>query len=274
MAKSKHTLAKSQVVDFQKTVLTYYKKHGRHTLPWRKTIDPYHILVSEIMLQQTQVDRVVPKYEMFIKKYSTARKLAAAPLSDVLRLWQGLGYNRRAKMLHMAAKEIVQVHGGVVPHDYVALTSLSGIGPYTARAVQAFAFNLPGAVVETNIRAVYLHHFFTNRTNVPDTEIVPYIDATLPSKNPREWYSALMDYGSHIKSITQNPSRRSLHYVRQKPFKGSDREIRGAILKLLARKNTTLSELPFDFNRVKKQAEALVREGLIVRKGKVFILSP
>lgn len=274
MAKSKHALAKSQVVDFQKTVLTYYKNHGRHTLPWRRTIDPYHILVSEIMLQQTQVDRVVLKYETFIKKYPTARKLATAPLSDVLRVWQGLGYNRRAKMLHTAAKEIVQVHAGKVPHDYTTLITLPGIGPYTARAVLAFAFNTPGVVVETNIRAVYIHHFFAEAENVSDSEIIPYIEATLPHKKPREWYSALMDYGTHIKATTQNPSRRSRHYARQKPFKGSDREIRGAILKLLTRTASTLSELPFDNARVREQVKALVREGMVVQKGKRFILSP
>jgi len=274
MAKSKHSLAKSKISQFRKTVLSYYRKNGRHSLPWRKTRDPYRILVSEIMLQQTQVDRVVPKYREFVTKYPTVRKLAEAPLSDVLRLWQGLGYNRRAKMLHMAARTIVSQHKSKVPHDFNALVRLPGIGPYTANAVRAFAFNISDIVVETNIRAVYIHHFFPSQTKVSDDEIIPYIQATLLPKKSREWYSALMDYGTHIKTTTLNPGRRSKHHIKQKPFKGSDREIRGAVLKLLARGESTLTALLFEPGRIKKQTEALIREGMIVRRGRRFILSP
>lgn len=226
------------------------------------------------MLQQTQVDRVVPKYREFVTKYPTVKKLAEAALSDVLRLWQGLGYNRRAKMLHMAARTIVSQHRSKVPHDFNALVHLPGIGPYTANAVRAFAFNIPDIVVETNIRAVYIHHFFPSETKVSDDEIIPYIQATLLPKKSCEWYSALMDYGAHIKATTPNPGRRSKHHIKQKPFKGSDREIRGAVLKLLARGESTLTALSFEPGRIKKQTEALIREGMIVRRGRRFILSP
>lgn len=225
------------------------------------------------MLQQTQVDRVVPKFTAFITEFGSPQILAGASLSKVLRMWQGLGYNRRAKMLHTAAKEVVSRFNGKVPEDREELMSLSGVGPYTASAVRVFAFDVPETVIETNIRTVYIHHFFPNRTNVLDTEIVPYIEATLPQKNYSEWYSALMDYGSYIKSHFPNPSRRSKHHTRQKPFKGSDREIRGAILKVLTVSPSSLSKLPFESERVKKQASTLVREGMIAKKGRQFTLS-
>jgi A/G-specific adenine glycosylase len=194
-------------------VLAYYKSHGRHHLPWRKTFDPYKILVSEMMLQQTQVDRVIPKYEAFIKKYPTAGKLAAAPLTDVLTLWSGLGYNRRAKYLWEAAS------GGT-----------KGIGPYTKAAVAVFAHNEPVVMIETNIRTVYLHHLFPKVKNIPDEKLLPYI-VVPKGVEPRVWYAALMDYGSYLKQAHLNPSRRSKHHVKQKKFAGSDREVRGAILK-------------------------------------------
>ncbi len=265
-----------KIAVFRKTVRRHFKKNGRHTLPWRKTRDPYRILVSEIMLQQTQVDRVVPFYRAFLKRFPTVPALAKASLGDVLRAWQGLGYNRRAKMLHDAAKAIVSDHGGKVPRAYEELLALPGIGPYTARAVRTFAWDESEAFIETNIRAVFIHHFFPRKKKIIDAELLKLIGDTLDRKKPREWYWALMDYGSKLKRTVPNPSRRSRHHLQQKPFKGSDREVRGAILRELGLKSlsegTLMKKLPFEKERTKRQIEALFQEGLIARSRKALSL--
>lgn len=262
--------------NFRSVVYAYYKKEGRHTLPWRKTHNPYRILVSEIMLQQTQVDRVLPKYKEFLKKFPTIAVLAEAPLGDVLRAWQGLGYNRRAKMLHECAKCVILEHGGRLPRSYDALCTLPGVGPYTAGAVMAFAYNKPTVMIETNIRTVYLHHYFKNKKNVSDAALIPLIEQTLDKKHPREWYSALMDYGAHLKRTVGNVSRKSAHHTMQSKFKGSNREVRGAILRCLANKPTSASVLinktGFSKERITMQLSALKSEGLIVQKKTILTL--
>ncbi|MBX2866657.1 A/G-specific adenine glycosylase [Candidatus Kaiserbacteria bacterium] len=252
---------------FVRTVRAFYKKSGRHTLPWRKTKNPYRILVSEIMLQQTQVERVLPKYKEFLKVFPTMRELKEASLGDVLRTWQGLGYNRRAQMLHECAK----ICRGALPKTYEELVTLPGIGSYTAGAVMAFAHNVPVPVIETNIRTVYLHHFFENKKNVSDSAILEKVEKTLDTKNPREWYWALMDYGAFLKKKHGNTNVRSRHYTKQSRFKGSDREIRGAIVRTLAG-GKSIKELSFDTKRVEEQLEKLVREGMIVKVGKGYRL--
>ncbi|MBY0539310.1 A/G-specific adenine glycosylase [Patescibacteria group bacterium] len=223
------------------------------------------------MLQQTQVDRVVPKYKNFLKKFPTLSALAKTPLSAVLKEWQGLGYNRRAKMLHETARAIAREYSGRFPTSKEALMKLPGIGPYTASAVRVFAFNEPEVLIETNVRSVFIHHFFTKKKKVHDASLLPLIKKTLPtSRQAREWYSALMDYGSHLKQTAGNASRRSAHHVRQKPFKGSNREVRGAILKLLAektRRKENLFELPFPRSAVEVQYTKLLSEGLISYSG-------
>lgn len=246
---------------FKRTVREFYKKHGRHNLPWRKTTNPYRILVSEVMLQQTQVDRVIPYYRAFLKKFPTLTRLAEAPLSDVLLLWQGLGYNRRAKMLHETAKKIIKTHNRF-PREYQNLIALPGVGEYTAKAIRVFAFNETEVMIETNIRTVFLHHFFPNKKNVTDNQLLPLIEKTLDRKNSREWYASLMDYGSHLKKLHPNPSRKSKHHQKQKPFKGSDREIRGAILRVHLSGGNSM-ELPFSKRRIQAQLKALREEGLI-----------
>ncbi len=230
---------------FVETVWQHYRKQGRHELPWRKTRDPYRILVSEMMLQQTQVDRVLPKYKAFLKEFSPARRLAAAPLSDVLRAWQGLGYNRRAKFLHQAAQEVVKNRKGKWPQDEPALRSLPGVGSYTAGAIMAFAYDQPVVLIETNVRQVFLHHFFKSATEVHDADILKLVECTLSQDNYREWYYALMDYGSYLKAQHGNITHQSKHYTKQSKFQGSDRQIRGAILKVLTKteKSLTLKQL-------------------------------
>lgn len=253
---------------FKKTVRQFYKKHGRHRLPWRNTHDPYRIMVSEIMLQQTQVDRVIPYYERFIQSYPTVQKLAQAPLRDVLTLWQGLGYNRRGKYLHDAAKAVMKEYRGVFPKDQKSLESLPGIGPYTAAAISAFAFNTPSVLIETNVRTVYTHHFFPHQAKVPDAAILAFVEETCDAKNSREWYYALMDYGSHLKKNGVRINAKSAHYVKQSKFKGSNRELRGKILRMaIERKHTSVARvvrhLHIPSAKAKEILLGLKRDGLL-----------
>ena len=219
----------------RRVVWKYYKAHGRHSLPWRLTTDPYAILVSEVMLQQTQVLRVIPKYRAFMATYPTVHDLAATSLADVLRQWQGLGYNRRAKLLQRTAQAVVSDFSGQFPRAEAALRSLPGVGPYTASAVLAFAYNEPVVLIETNVRTVFLHHCFPGAVAVPDSALLPLIAEALPKERAREWYAALMDYGSHLKVQYGNVSRRSQAYVKQSRFAGSNRQVRGAIVRALSK---------------------------------------
>ena len=251
--------------EFVRLVQNYYAEHGRHDLPWRKTHDGYKTLVSELMLQQTQVDRVIPFYKNFLKQFPTAKKLAAAPLAEVLKHWSGLGYNRRAKFLHEATKVIAQKG---MPKTALKLEALPGVGPYTARAVASFAYDQPEIVIETNIRAALIHHFFANKEKVSDAELVPIIAELVEQvDSPREWYSAFMDYGAHIKREHPNPSRRSKHHVKQSKFEGSLRQVRGAILKALTKASYSAAALvkatTFEKERVAEALAGLKREGLI-----------
>jgi len=241
-------------------------------MPWRETSDPYHILVSEMMLQQTQVARVLPKYTQFIRRFPTVHALDRAELRDVLDAWQGLGYNRRALFLKRLAREVAEQYDGNLPSDREKLKALPGIGDATSGALCAFAFNTPVVFIETNIRSVYIHHFFADRAAVSDDEILPYVERTLDLRKPREWYYALMDYGVHLKSIMPNPSRKSRHYAKQSPFKGSDRELRGRILRILTaggplRAAALAARLRETDTRVARTVRTLLKDGLIRRRG-------
>lgn len=228
---------------FRSLVWKRYRTAGRHDLPWRQTIDPYRILVSEVMLQQTQVERVIPYYGNFLRKFPTIRALAKAPLGEVLIAWQGLGYNRRAKMLHEAAEEVVENYKGKFPEAIEELEKLRGVGHYTARAVAAFAYNVDAVFIETNIRTAVTHHFFPKKKLVDDKEILHVLEKTLPKGKSREWHAALMDYGSFLKSSGIRINSKSKTYTKQSVFKGSDREARGAILKTLAKGPQTKAHL-------------------------------
>jgi A/G-specific adenine glycosylase len=262
---------------FIHTVTTFYKQNGRHTLPWRKTKDPYKILVSEIMLQQTQVDRVLPKYKAFLEQFPNIQALAQGTLRDVLIAWQGLGYNRRAKMLHACAQIVQGEHDGKFPKTHAGLCALPGIGPYTASAVLAFAFNAPTPLIETNVRSVFLHHFFNDATDVADADILSLVEKTMPEQNVREWYWALMDYGSYIKKTFGNPNSKSKHYTKQSAFSGSDRQIRGAIIRLLTQGGFTRMKLhkelsQFEDVRLDAQLQKLCSEGIVVLHRKTYSL--
>lgn len=221
-----------EIKRFQQHVWDYYA-HNRRGFPWRYVEDPYYVLVSEVMLQQTQTFRVEVKFTQFMNKFFSINALAIATWPEVLLAWQGLGYNSRAKRLHQTAQAIVAEYDGNVPASQELLIKLPGIGPYTAASICAFAYNQPTVFVETNIRAVFIHHFFPGQEKIADKEIFPFVKKTLDVDDPRSWYYALMDYGVFLKKQANNPTRRSKHYARQSKFEGSDRQIRSSILRRL-----------------------------------------
>ncbi len=261
-----------EIKKFQRIVYDYYHNFGRD-LPWRSTGNPYEILVSEIMLQQTQVSRVVEKYVEFIKIFPDIESLAEATLRDVLTVWQGLGYNRRALSLKRLAEIVNATYGGYVPSHVSLLMHLPGIGNATANAVCAFAFNQPVVFIETNVRTVFIYHFFSTKDTVKDSEIRPLVGRTLDYDNPKHWYNALMDYGVALKKYCSNPGRKSAHHKEQSPFEGSARQVRGAILRALVTKprqafNELIKVVRFDPDVVKKNIQSLEKEGLVLNKGR------
>jgi len=211
-------------------------------MPWRYDINPYHIFVSEIMLQQTQVDRVRPKFEVFVETFPTLKSLAIATLQDVYKLWIGLGYNRRAIYLRDAAKILVEKYDSIIPQNPSILLTLPGIGKATAGAICVYAYNLPVVFIETNIRATILFTFFQDKTNVPDAEISNKITKLIDKKNPREWYYAVVDYGEMLKKKLKFPNVQSKTYSKQSKFEGSDRQIRGAIMRIIHLIETPLNK--------------------------------
>ncbi len=251
-------------------IWNYYHQHKRD-LPWRRTHDPYKIMVSEIMLQQTQVARVIPKYKAFLKKFPNVAVLAKATPKDVLVLWQGLGYNRRALNLHKTAQILVEKYKGKVPISEDELKKLPGIGRYTAGAIRAFAYNEPGILLETNIRTVLLS-LFPKQTRVSDTELEKVLIKMGDNKKPREWYWALMDYGAYLKSEGAH-NKQSMSYHTQTKFKGSSREIRGHSIRLLTREKMTQVRLMKELKKVNPTIEplpliqGLLKEGFIEKNG-------
>lgn len=265
------------IAAFRAMILAHYHEIAR-LMPWRETRDPYAVLVSEIMLQQTQVERVRLKYGEFLAHFPTLATLASAPLSDVLKVWQGLGYNRRAIYLKRCAEEIVARYNGIFPATVQELQALPGIGPYTARAVAAFAFDVAEPLIETNVRTVYIHFFFHSHDKVSDRDIMPLVAATLDHTNPREWYYAVMDYGTMLKQRHPNPGQRSSHHTRQSSFEGSNRQLRSRILRqIIAQPGITvkqlLSAIPAEHAMVLANIEAMQREGFLMKKGRGYRIS-
>ncbi len=259
---------------FQRIIYNHYSRMRRN-LPWRKTRNPYRILVSEIMLQQTQIERVTDKYKLFIKTFPDFRSLSEASLADILKVWQGLGYNRRAIALKKISKIITQTYHNKLPTSQEELLKLPGIGPYSAAAITAFAFNEPAVFIETNIRRVFIHFFFPGKNKVADTELFTLVEKTLDRKDPRNWYYALMDYGVMLGKSVPNPNRRSVHYQRQSRFEGSNRQIRGMILQTIVNNDgiterELMNTLNTDNKRVKKNLEQLEQEGFLRKQGKWF----
>jgi A/G-specific adenine glycosylase len=256
---------------FRRCIYRFFHDQGRQ-LPWRATTDPYRILISEIMLQQTQVARVALKYEPFVNAFPDFASLDRAPFRDIMARWQGLGYNRRALALKGIARRVVGEFQGRLPASVQTLRTLPGIGEATAGALAAFAFNQPVVFIETNIRRVFLHCFFAGQSGVRDRDILPLVDQTLDRQQPRSWYYALMDYGAMLKRAAPNPNRRSAHHQRQAPFAGSDRQIRGLILKVLLRSPDLSAEELVEAvgnnpERTTGLIHTLIKEGFLEQRG-------
>ena len=312
-------LTLTDIRKFRSTIYGHYKKNSRK-LPWRppalklrkdNALDPYRIVVSEIMLQQTQVSRVLTKYPTFIKTFPNFKSLAKAPFKKIFRVWQGMGYNRRALALKKIAERVEKEFGGKLPVSPETLETFPGIGHYTACAISAFAYNQPTVFIETNIRTVFIYFFFpkkkrarpvtlqlanrnpsskthsttayapmttkTSESNgVNDEELLPFIKQTLDRHNPREWYYALMDYGAMLKEKGARLNKRSAHYRAQSRFKGSNRELRGKILEMLSQRNMSEVELVRALRKkgtlVKKNLITLMIEGLIKKRGKKIVI--
>lgn len=266
-------LSESQVNSFQKFIWTFYAEYKRE-FAWRHHDDPYAIVVSEIMLQQTQTHRVAQKFETWLMEFPDFETLAQAPLREVLSIWSGLGYNRRALALQKIAQIVVAQFDGKLPDDPAILVTFPHIGPNTAGSICAFAFNKPTMFIETNIRAVYIHSFFKDRTEISDKELLPLIEQTVDASNAREWYYALMDYGVFLKSQHINPSRKSAHHTTQSKFEGSDRQIRGMMLKFLTAKRCTFEDLlclsEKEQSRVQKIIDDLAAEGFIKKDSEFY----
>lgn len=291
------------ISDFQKIVWDYYR-HNKRPMQWRDDPSPYNVAVSEVMLQQTQVARVLEKFPVFIAQFPDFQSLAAAPADDVLRAWQGMGYNRRALYLHRLAMKVTEDYDGSLPSDPTELIKLPGIGPGTAGSIAAFAYNKPVVFIETNIRRVFIHHFFPSTQvvtrslskglskdpstllgmtdegasdqKVRDSELLPLIESALDPKNPREWYYALMDYGTMLAKTVPNPNRRSRHYALQSKFEGSDRQIRGEILRqILQRDEWEISAIEKHFpaestERMQKILDQMTKEKILFRRQNYF----
>ena len=284
------------IARFRRRVLDHYRRHGRR-FPWRQTRDPYRILVSEFMLQQTQTARVLGHFDPFVARFPDVGTLATADRGEVLALWSGLGYNRRAVALHRSAALIAERFGGSVPSGEQDLRALPGVGPATAGAVQAFGFGLPAVFVETNIRRAVLHELFPGRESVSDRELLPVLEQALDRADPRTWYWALMDYGAALarsgstpdrpsptlpNPVLPNPNRRSAHYTRQSRFDGSNRQQRGLILRVLAERGPLpVAELcaligaedRAGHERARRNLDAMTAEGFLDTAGGIVTVA-
>lgn len=261
---------------FLSCIYDFYDSNYR-PLPWRNTDNPYHILVSEVMLQQTQASRVADKYILFIKKFPTVKALAQSSLHDVLAVWQGLGYNRRAKYLWQAAKIIVSQYNGNVPNNEALLQKLPGLGRATAASVSIFAFGRPAVYIETNVRTVYIYSYLANHQKVYDAMIRPLLEATIDTKNPKKFYNALMDCGTYIKQY-YNFSRHSAHYTVQTPYKTSLRKVRGDIVRHIVnygatRKDMLVQKLGYSPDIIQQALQSLCRENLVCEDNDLYTIA-
>lgn len=254
---------------FRDCILDYYAANER-SFAWRTIITPYRVVVSEIMLQQTQTHRVAPKFDAFVERFPNFSILAAASFDEVLRYWKGLGYNRRAQQLHAIAKIVTDAHGGKLPNDPAILVTFPGLGKATAASICTFAFNQPHTFIETNIRTIFIYFFFKRETQVPDAALMPLIESTILHDKPRQWYYALMDYGVMLKKEIGNISRNSKHHTKQSKFIGSNRQVRGAILEaLLEHKqlplDALLNVLTFEAPRIEAALSQLIAEKFVIK---------
>jgi A/G-specific adenine glycosylase len=259
--------------EFRDVILSHYERAGRN-FPWRGA-DPWGVLVSEFMLQQTQTERVIPYWERWMRRWPVPGALARESMETALREWSGLGYNRRCKYLKECAALIAAGNSGKVPDTPEALLPLPGVGPYIAGAVSCFAYNYPAVFIETNIRSAVIHFFFPGKTGVNDRELFPVLEAALDRRDPRRWYYALMDYGAALKKLIPNPNRRSAHYVKQSPFAGSFRQARGKVLRTLVSGGPGSAEAigsgsGLDRDELYRVLEALEKESMVAEAGGIY----
>lgn len=264
------------IAEFQQIIWDFYQINRRSFL-WRDIICPYYVFVSEVMLQQTQTYRVAPKFERWIQEFPDFDVLAKAPLHTVLSAWQGLGYNRRALALQKNAMRVMEEFQGQLPDDPAILQTFAGIGKATAASICAFAFNKPTIFIETNIRTVFIHFFFSGQDQISDAQLVPLVQASVDVNHPRDWYYALMDYGVMLKKQQGNLSKKSVHYTTQSRFEGSFRQIRGQILKVVTQQivvsyEDLYGQIVREKLLIDKAIEQLKQEGFIKEDhGKFFI---
>lgn len=273
----KEGLTREVIRTFQNIIYSYFNQYGRD-FPFRNEINPYNVVISEIMLQQTQTNRVVEKFQQFIQKFPDFQSLANAPLNEVLKVWQGLGYNRRAVALKKIAERVVNEFDGILPADIDILKSFPQIGHNTASSIVAFAFNMPTFFIEVNIRRVYIYYFFPGKSSIKDSAIVLIVRKTLDSSNVRKWYYALTDYGVMLKKTHPELNKRSAHYRKQAKFKGSNREVRGKILKLLIASSSLteveiFKELKINSKKLKEILNLLIKEGFIKQEKQGFSIT-
>jgi len=278
-------LTKKQLEILKSALWNYYDENGRHDLAWRKKHTPYAVVVSEIMLQQTQVVRVEEYFRNWMRKYPSWKSLACAPLREVLLSWQGLGYNRRGKYVHDIAKIVTEKYKGKLPSGRVELESLPGIGHYTAGSVRAFAFNESDIFMETNIRTVLFYHLYDYEhmtlKSIDDKELLDVLEKYIQTdqraqENPREFYWALMDYGSHLKQTVGNLNTRARAHTKQSRFEGSRRQLRAQLLRYILDSPRTEKEVIFqgtkDTQLTKDLLNDLVKEGSVRKeKEKYFV---
>lgn len=256
-----------ELAGFQDFILDFYLQYGR-SFPWRDSFDPYEILLSELMLQQTQTDRVLPKYIQFLSNWPCLQDMADAPLANILQEWKGLGYNRRAIALKRIAQICVEKYGSKLPIYDCELRTLPMVGPATAAAVRAFAYCEKALYLETNIRRVLLYVFFHNKEGVHDKELYSVLERLIQGVDPKHWYYALMDYGVFLKKNIPNPNRRSAHYSKQSKFENSNRQIRGQLLTVFTERGTLTRQelynrLDFSEERIVFCLDSLIQEGFI-----------
>lgn len=247
---------------------------------WREIDDPYAVLLSEIMLQQTQTARVERYFEDWMQRFPSIDALSAASTTDILSAWQGLGYNRRGLMLKKLADEVAETRAGALPETYEEMLKLPGVGPATAAGVMAFAHNMPSAYLETNVRTVVLHELMPEHDEVSDkivTEIVKRASVCAGELgiDARAWNYALLDYGVWLKKNYPNPSRRSKHHTKQSKFEGSHRQKRAALLReILSQPGMNVSELearlPWSLDEFEEALNDLLKEGFVEENDERF----
>jgi A/G-specific adenine glycosylase len=266
-----------EIQQFKETVIAFYQQNKR-IFPWRGTTDPYKIFISEVMLQQTQTERVVEKYLAFVRHFPDFESLANSTLQEVFSLWHGLGYNRRAKYLREAALIVDKKYGGILPEHVALVDELPGIGYATACAICTYAFNFPTIYIETNIRSVFIHYFFSDSDEIADSDIYPLVERSLDRANPRDWYYALMDYGVMIKKTVGNPNKKSKHYTKQSSFKDSNRRVRGMIMKVLnenktVEKSNIYTLVDADKDKIQENLNTLIKEMMIREENGAYSIS-